>query len=105
MMDLYDIEKEMTQLLLWIKTMRKQEKDTTQLAHIYRMLEDSLAIRYNMKKRVEQLRALKRAEALRREQLRFLYNQETESPLVNVPKNVVRMLRQNNLNEINQIKP
>jgi hypothetical protein len=51
-MDLYDIEKEMTQLLLWIKTMKKQGKDTTQLAHIYRMLEDSLAIRYNMKKRV-----------------------------------------------------
>ena len=90
-------EKLQIKILGWVKDMQAKKQDAEPLQRIVHMLQDNTLLLYNIERKKAQLNALRVRENLRKDQLRFIYQEEETLPLVPIPEDVLAMIRcQNN---------
>jgi len=80
-------EKLQIKILGWVKDMQTKKQDAEPLQRIVHMLQDNTLLLYNIERKKAQLNALRVRENLRKDQLRFIYQEEENLPLMQIVYN------------------
>lgn len=104
MKDQYALSEQLQiRLLGWVKNLQAKKEDAEPLMRIVAMLQDNTLLRYNLERKKAQLNALRVRENLRKDQLRFIYEEEEDLAMIPIPENMLALIRSNNLDTLKSI--
>lgn len=104
MKDQYALSEQLQiRLLGWVKNLRGKKEDAEPLMRIVAMLQDNTLLRYNLERKKAQLNALRVRENHRKDQLRFIYEEEEDLDMIPIPENMLALIRSNNLDTLKSI--